>query len=148
MVDIIHRVGARPSSRDAAYAALTTLDGLSGWWTRDTTGEPDRVGGVVAFRFLQGGFDMKVLELLPGERVLWEVVDGPAEWMGTTVAFDLHDSEDFTIVLFAHRGWREEVEFMNHCSTKWATFLVSLKQLLETGVGAPAPDDLQISDWH
>jgi hypothetical protein len=28
---------------------------------------------------------------------------------------------------------------MNHCSTEWATFLLSLKQLLETGEGAPDP---------
>ncbi len=148
MVDIVHRVGARAVSRDAAYAALTTLDGLSGWWTRETTGEPDRLGGIVAFRFDQGGFDMRVVDLVPGERVLWEVVDGPQEWVGTTIGFDLHDAEDFTVVLFAHRGWRDEVEFMHHCSTKWATFLVSLKLLLETGAGAPAPDDLKISYWH
>ena len=49
---------------------------------------------------------------------------------------------------FAHTGWREPVDFMYHCSTKWATFLMSLKSLLETGTGAPAPDDERISDWH
>ena len=49
---------------------------------------------------------------------------------------------------FAHQGWREPVEFMHHCSTKWATFLMSLKALVETGVGAPAPHDVRISNWH
>jgi hypothetical protein len=33
---------------------------------------------------------------------------------------------------------------MHHCSTKWATFLLSLKQLLETGKGRPAPDEVKI----
>jgi hypothetical protein len=28
---------------------------------------------------------------------------------------------------------------------KWATFLLSLKNLLETGKGRPAPNDLQIN---
>jgi hypothetical protein len=37
---------------------------------------------------------------------------------------------------------------MNHCSTKWAIYLMSLKQLVETGAGAPAPHDVQISNWH
>jgi len=37
---------------------------------------------------------------------------------------------------------------MYHCSTKWATFLMSLKQLVETGTGAPHPDDVRISNWH
>jgi uncharacterized protein YndB with AHSA1/START domain len=147
MVDILHRVGVASSSPDEVYAALTTLEGLSGWWARDTTGETD-LGGVIAFRFGPGGFDMKVVELVPGKRVLWEVVEGPAEWVGTSVSFDLRQEGDYTIVLFAHRGWAEPVEFMYHCSTKWATFLLSLKQLLETGQGAPDPDDVRISDWH
>lgn len=147
MVDILHRIGVAKASPDDVYAALTTIDGLSGWWARNTAGSAD-VGGVIAFRFVPGGFDMKVIELVPGKRVEWEVVDGPAEWIGTHVTWDLSQSGDYTIVLFAHQGWAEPVEFMHHCSTKWATYLLSLKQLLETGTGAPDPDDLAISDWH
>jgi len=137
----------KSASLDEVYAALTTLEGLSGWWATDTKGQTE-VGGVLEFRFEPGGFDMKVLELTPPTSVLWEVVDGPAEWIGTTVRWDLKQEGDYAIVLFAHEGWREPVEFMYHCSTKWATFLVSLKQLVETGTGAPEPYDLKISDWH
>jgi hypothetical protein len=36
------------------------------------------------------------------------------------------------------------VEFMHHCSTKWATFLMSLQALVETGKGAPYPNDVKI----
>jgi hypothetical protein len=45
-------------------------------------------------------------------------------------------------------GWKEPVEFMNHCSTKWAVFLMSLKALVETGKGTPNPADPRISNWH
>ena len=147
MVDILHRVGIESSSPEQVYAALTTLEGLRGWWTRDTTGGTE-VGDVIAFRFAAGGLDTKVVELVLGKHVLWEVVDGPGEWIGTHVSFVLSQAGDFTIVLFEHRGWAEPVEFMYHCSTKWGTFLVSLKQLVETGQGAPDPDDVVISDWH
>lgn len=82
MPDIVHRVGIQ-SSLESVYTALTTRDGLAGWWTTNTQGEGSHVGGVVQFRFGAGGFDMKVLELEPGKRVLWEVVDGPPEWIGT-----------------------------------------------------------------
>ena len=44
--------------------------------------------------------------------------------------------------------WKEAGEFMAHCSTKWAIFLMSLKSLVETGKGAPYPNDVQISNWH
>lgn len=47
-----------------------------------------------------------------------------------------------------HRNWREAVEFTEHCSTKWATFMLSLKDLVETGNGKPAPNDVWISVWH
>jgi uncharacterized protein YndB with AHSA1/START domain len=147
MVDILHRVGMKAASPDDVYAAVTTLEGLSGWWATDTKGQPE-VGGVLEFRFEPGGFDMRVLELKPAESVLWEVIDGPPEWIGTTVRWTLRKEGDYTIVLFAHEGWKEPVEFMYHCSTKWATFLVSLKQLVESGTGAPEPYDLKISDWH
>ena len=147
MADILHRIGVEHSSPQRVFDALTTLDGLSGWWAEKTTGDTDP-GGVIEFRFGPGGIDMKVVELDPGRLVRWEVVGGPDEWIGTEVRFDIRQDGDWTIVLFRHEGWREPVEFMSHCSTKWATYLVSLKQLLETGTGAPDPRDLLISDWH
>ncbi|GIJ36655.1 SRPBCC family protein [Micromonospora sediminimaris] len=146
MLDILHRVGVTSDPEDV-YVALTTVDGLANWWTTDTDGDGE-VGGVLRFRFIPGGFDMKVLESRPAELVLWEVVDGPEEWIGTRVRFELKREDDFTIVLFRHEGWREPVEFMYHCSTKWAIYLMSLKQLVETGKGEPAPHDVQISNWH
>jgi uncharacterized protein YndB with AHSA1/START domain len=145
MVDILHRVGIT-AAPDMVYDALTTTDGLAAWWTTDVSGSSD---GTLQFRFGEvGGFDMKVIDLQPNTRVAWEVVDGPAEWLGSTVVFDLRRDGEWTIVLFSHGGWREPVEFMNHCSTKWAIFLMSLKSLVETGTGAPHPRDVQISNWH
>jgi uncharacterized protein YndB with AHSA1/START domain len=146
MVDILHRVGIK-SSVDEVYAALTTVEGLAGWWTTDTRGDDD-LGGVLQFRFAAGGFDMKVLELVPGRRVLWEVVDGPEEWVGTQVNWDLTQVDEYAVVLFNHQGWKEPVEFMHHCGTKWALFLMSLKSLVETGKGAPDPHDVKIDNWN
>ncbi|GAA4354541.1 SRPBCC family protein [Angustibacter luteus] len=147
MADILHRIGVEQSSPKEVYDALTTLEGLSGWWTEKTTGET-AVGGVIEFRFTPGDISMKVVDLDPGRLVRWEVVDGAPEWIGTTVEFDLRQEGDYTIVMFKHEGWREPVEFMHHCSTKWATYLMSLKQLVESGDGAPDPRDQWISDWH
>ena len=151
MVDILHRVGIK-ASLDQVYRALTAREGLAGWWTADTQGE-SKVGAALKFRFVAdgkelGGFDIKVLELKPGKRVLWQVVDGPAEWIGTKIGFDLRQEGDFAVVLFKHQGWKEAAEFMHHCSTKWAIFLMSLKSLVETGKGTPSPDDIQIGNWH
>ena len=147
MPDILHKVGIKSSSPNAVYRALTTVDGLSAWWTTSTQGE-SRVGNVLRFRFGDGGFDMKVLELDPDRRVLWQVVDGPEEWIGTRIGFDIAQRGDWTVVLFKHAGWKEPVEFMHHCSTKWGVFLLSLKALVETGKGRPWPDEIKLDSWE
>ena len=118
----------------------------------DTQGEGP-VGGLFQFRFVDGdvdigGFEMKVLELQPDRHVLWQVVGGPEEWIGTRVSWDIRQEGDYAIVLFKHQDWREPVEFMHHCSTKWAIFLMSLKALVETGKGAPNPVDVKIDNWN
>jgi uncharacterized protein YndB with AHSA1/START domain len=151
MVDILHRVGIK-APLDAVYKALATRDGLAGWWTTDTQGDSS-VGSVLRFRFHArgvevGGFDIEVLALQPAKQLLWRVVDGPAEWIGTHIRWDLKQDGEHVIVLFTHQGWNEPVEFMHHCSTKWAIFLMSLKSLLETGKGAPSPDDVKIDNWN
>jgi hypothetical protein len=58
------------------------------------------------------------------------------------------DGDNTTILIFGHRNWKEPVDFMAHCSTKWAVFLMSLRELVETGKGKPAPEDLKIDNWN
>jgi hypothetical protein len=40
MADILHRVGVKGPAPEKVYDALTTLDGLSGWWIEKTSGNP------------------------------------------------------------------------------------------------------------
>jgi uncharacterized protein YndB with AHSA1/START domain len=138
MPDILHRVGiaAKP---ERVSEALTTLEGLRGWWVSQTTGDPAK-GGTIDFGFCR----MQVLEAESGKKVRWQCVSGPPEWVGTEVTFDLAWKDGQTIVLFKHASWTEAVEFMHHCSTKWATFLLSLRDLLEKADGHPAPHDVKI----
>src|SRR3954464_2742182 len=104
MPDILHRVGIKSSPREV-YKALTTIDGLAGWWTSTTRGDSD-VGGEIHFQFGDRGFvDMKVLALEPDKRVLWEVVRGPEEWIGTKISFDLKQEGEQATVLFKQQGW-------------------------------------------
>lgn len=151
MFDILHRVGVR-APKDQVYAALATPEGLARWWTTDTTGD-STVGGGLTFRFRVDGqeigmFGMRILELVPASRVTWQVLEGPPEWVGTKIRFELRQEGDYTVVMFRHEGWREPVEFMYHCSTKWGTFLMSLKSLGEGGKGQPSPADVRVGDWH
>jgi len=141
MSNISLKIGVA-TSKQQTMKALNTIDGLSKWWTSDTSGETSE-GGVILFRFGEGGLDMKVTNDT-AEGVVWECVAGPEEWIGTEVFFTLKD-EDETAIYFQHKGWKEETPFHHHCSMKWATFLLSLKQYLDEGTGQPFPNDQKIS---
>jgi len=152
VIDIIHRVGIKAPATNV-YAALATSEGVAAWWTKETTGV-SKPGESIDFRFSTpngekvGDIGVKVMALDPDNEVRWRVTSGPAEWIGTDLIFKLRQDGDYTIVLFSHKNWREAVEFTAHCSTKWATFLMSLRDLVETGKGRPAPNDVRIGDWH
>jgi uncharacterized protein YndB with AHSA1/START domain len=152
VVDIIHRIGIKaPISK--VYAALATTEGVAGWWTSETTGL-SKVGGVIEVRFRAddgkeiGSMVINVLTLDSNKKIQWRFKSGPKEWLETDVIFSLSQDGDTTIVLFGHMGWREAVEFTAHCSMKWATFLLSLREFVETGKGRPSPNDLKIDNWN
>jgi len=138
MPDILHRVGI-DASLNKVFTALTTIEGLCGWWVSTTTGSP-ATGGTINFGFC----DMLVVSAEPNELVRWRCTRGPDEWLNTQVTFRLVWKEDQTFVVFKHENWREPVEFMHHCSTKWATFLLSLRDSVEKSAGHPVPHDLKI----
>ncbi|HWZ43436.1 MAG TPA: SRPBCC domain-containing protein [Candidatus Saccharimonadales bacterium] len=138
MPDILHRVGinAKP---EKVFTALTTIEGLRGWWVSTATGSAAQ-GGLINFGFC----DMQVVATEPGKLVHWRCTRGPDEWLNTEVVFRLDWKEGETFVVFKHANWKEPVEFMHHCSTKWATFLLSLRDAIEKADGHPAPRDLKI----
>lgn len=138
MPDILHRVGINAAPAKV-YEALTTIEGLRHWWATEATGDP-RQDGVIDFGFC----NMQVLELRPHELVRWKCVSGPQEWLDTEVIFQVKWKDHQTFVLFRHADWQQPDEFMHHCSTKWATFLLSLKNWLERAEGRPAPYDVKI----
>jgi hypothetical protein len=103
------------------------------------------VGSRLAFHFdrPEPAAVMAVEALVPPAHVAWRCLEGPDEWVGTTITFDLVPEGDATVVRFAHAGWAEATELMGHCSARWAYFVLSLKLLCETGKGTPFPDDLK-----
>ncbi len=143
MSEICHLVGIK-GSPEKIYELLTTDYGLSQWWTNDVNGAGD-VGSIIKFRFNGGGPDFSVTQLVPNEQVCWQHSGSvPEAWMGTGIKFQLKVDSEQTLVRFTHSNWRESSDFLAHCSTKWAVFLLSLKEVVETGKGRAFPDDIHI----
>ncbi|MFL5740084.1 MAG: SRPBCC family protein [Flavisolibacter sp.] len=152
MYNIVHRIGIR-SSAGQVYKAISTINGISHWWTEEVEGD-EAIGGKIQFTFrtqggeIKGQMAMMVQELQPDEHIRWHCVSGPAEWIGTDVTFQLSEQDGQIIVIFGHRNWKEAIDFTAHCSMKWAVFLLSLREYVEKGKGKPSPHDLKIDNWN
>ena len=87
----------------------------------------------------------RISELEAGRRVAWVVtgsyldfVDDKQEWNGTTVRFDIDETDAGSRVTFTHEGLETDVECYDVCSNAWSMFVnSSLKAFIETGVGTP-----------
>lgn len=123
------------ASKEKVFEALTTIKGLSNWWTNNITGD-SKVGGIINFRFSGfGGPDMKVKEIKPNESVTWECVDGPEGWIGHIFTFQLDTNDNKTRVRFEQSGWKETDDFYASCNFSWGRYMESLRQLCQTGKG-------------
>jgi uncharacterized protein YndB with AHSA1/START domain len=73
MPDILHRVGidAKPAN---VFAALTTINGVRGWWVSTASGDAGK-GGTIDFGFC----DMQVIDAEPDKLVHWRCTRGPDE---------------------------------------------------------------------
>lgn len=98
MVDIIHRIGIKaPISK--VYAALSTVEGIAGWWTREASGF-STVGGTIGVRFLSvdgkeiGRMNMEVITLVSNKKVHWRFSAEPEEWIGTDMVFHLSQERE------------------------------------------------------
>jgi uncharacterized protein YndB with AHSA1/START domain len=149
MPNIVHRVGMKNVKPEQVYKAVSTKEGFASWWTVKTSGQAAG-GNVFVFRFKEdsGGTGFEVLELMPGKRAAFKCISGPQEWMDTHLEFEIRAEGNETILMFKHSGWREEGEFMHHCSTQWGYFLIGLKEFLEGGEGHPYGGNFHpISSW-
>lgn len=148
MPEINHRVGIA-APRHRVYEMFATTKGLAEFWA-PVEGN-SKMGGTLNVFF--GGPDpvvcFDVIDETPDQRVQWRCVEGPPQWVDTTVTFDLKDDDGETVVLFAHAGFRETDELVAQSSTKWATFLIGLRSGLEGGKFTAFPDDARISkNWR
>jgi uncharacterized protein YndB with AHSA1/START domain len=136
MADIRINVTIKTAPKNV-YSAVTTQEGLAGWWNKQAIAKPE-VGFVNVFTFGQYRNEMEVIELSSDKKVEWKIIDSIDEWVGTHVSFDLQEKGGNTVLRFAHSGWKSVTDTFAVCTYDWSKFLASLKSLCETGSGTPA----------
>jgi uncharacterized protein YndB with AHSA1/START domain len=132
------------------------VNDVRGWWMTRVDGDNRSVGDEFSYTVPGIHFcKMRVTELVPGEKVVWQVVDNhmsfiedQREWKGTEIRFELSAKDGGTEVRFTHDGLVASYECFDICRNAW-TFYVgdSLRSLAATGEGKPSdPDTLSLGE--
>jgi len=123
------------ASREKVFTAISTIEGLTNWWTVQTEGDA-ALNGNIQFDFgTFKGPSMKVIEMTPNKKLVWECVASEHGWVGNTFVFELDENDSKTRVRFSHNGWEEQGDFYAICSFSWGRYLQSLRRYVETGNG-------------
>lgn len=125
------------TSFDKVFGALTTIDGLSGWWTKTTSGEANE-GGTLFFKFGEyATFEMRVEQVLENVMVVWRSISGNPDWEETHIAFKLSENDNKVMVQFTHGTFADDYAAMGNINFSWGRYLVSLRDYCEKGTGEP-----------
>ncbi|RZW57826.1 MAG: SRPBCC domain-containing protein [Flavobacteriaceae bacterium] len=136
MYCIKHQIQINSEAKNV-YVALTSIEGLSEWWTHLTSGSSE-IDGIIEFKFDPPyGMKMKVISLRTDAYVKWECIQGEPDWIGTIITFDLEQTRGKTTLRFKHDKWPTQEDFYAHCNLSWAKYLLSLRSYIETGKGQP-----------
>jgi uncharacterized protein YndB with AHSA1/START domain len=135
MTDVLFRfdVDATP---ETVLAALTTSDGIKGFWT-SRADVPADVGATLKVEFAVAPlpFDLR-LELSDAQTVVWRTETFPPHWVGSQIRWDVDAREQGSTVNFRHSGLNTEAE-AGQVAYTWGQVMVKLKQYAESGIPDP-----------
>ena len=118
---------------------LTTAEGIAGWWSDTVSGSAGSKGDTFDVRFPTTDvvFSLSVTEV-SDRSVEWHVPESPPWWKGTTIRFDLTDTDAGCSMLFTHRGFDNDDPIIAVITPAWVGFLNNLVAVAQSGRANPA----------
>ena len=123
------------------FKAITTAEGLRGWFTKEVTGDPgkDNSEFTLSFSKHEGPVSWKLTATKPDSEVRWECTTGPGRLKGTKAIFRLSQKgEGKTVVDLEHDGFDDTDEKIKTCNTLWGGLMFHLKEYAEKHQPEPA----------
>jgi hypothetical protein len=127
-------------------AVFAAINNVRGWWSEDVEGYTTNAGDVWYYSAPElHRCTLKVIDSVSGKTIAWRVLDNSftfiadkAEWVGTTIRFDIERIGTQSKVTFTHVGLVPDYECYDVCHDAWGTYVNgSLKSLITTGKGQP-----------
>ena len=122
---------------DTVYTAISTAEGIHGWFTTTATAG-EGVGSLheLAFPGVPEPWRLRVTEAEPGKRLVLAGLNGP--WTGTEQTYAILTRPEGGVTLrFTHSGFPAVDDAYRDFTYGWATKFVQLKSYAETGEPAP-----------
>jgi len=122
------------------------VNNVRGWWSQTIEGATDKLGASFKYRHKDlHRSTQKVVELVPGRKVRWRVLDSrlsfvkdKREWNGTDIVFRIARKNGKTELRMTHVGLVPGLECFDDCSGGWGFYFGrSLRRLITTGKGQP-----------
>jgi hypothetical protein len=132
-------VGASPQE------AEKRISQISGWWAKNFQGSAAKLHDRFTVRFGDTFVSFELINLIPGDTVVWEVEDcylhwqkDKTEWNGTRVVWELIPEGEGTKIVMTHIGLTPEAECYESCRTGWTEHInESLLNFILAGKGEP-----------
>ena len=120
--------------RDRVFSALADIDEMAAWHIGGVDGDI-AVGSTFRLKPKPGlVFGWRTEEIVAGERIRQQCVEGPGNSAGKTLTFTLSDdAEGTTLVTLTDGQWLDDDPNLPFCNTRWAEVLLHLKEYVETG---------------
>lgn len=135
---ILHKVLVR-APREKVYDAMTTAEGLDGWFTEGSFVDR-KVGGKIIFRWKNWGVDKvtteaecPIIEVKVPKRFVFKWWDDHY----TTVEMDFEEVKEGTILSVKEHGYQDTKEGHRRClecATGWGEALTLIKFYVEHGL--------------
>lgn len=120
------------------------INNVEAWWTGEpgVEGKATKIGDEFTYRYSDIHYSkQRVTELIPGKKIVWAIVDSQLnfiksknEWTGTTIIFEIFQTNNKTEVRFTHEGLAENKECYSACSDAWSSYITgSLKNFIAKG---------------
>jgi hypothetical protein len=113
-----------------AQEAFNGIQSVSKWWTDDLEGSSQNVNDVFTVHFGETSITIKIVELVPGKKILWHVTDcykhflkDKKEWKDTTINWEISAGKDGTTITLTHIGLVPGMECYNACEGAWDQYM-------------------------
>jgi uncharacterized protein YndB with AHSA1/START domain len=133
MVTLRHAIKIN-APRDRVFSALTAAGEMAAWHIGAVDGDI-AVGSTYRLNPKPGVvFGWRTEEIVAGERIRQQCVEGPGNSAGKRLTFTLSDADEgTTLVTLTDGQWLDDDPGLPFCNTRWAEVLLHLKKYVETG---------------